>query len=506
MPQQNSGQPNILFVMVDQQRFDTIAALGNPHVYTPNLDRLVRRGVAFTNAYSSCPVCVPARYVVRTGCEPPATGSFSNGAFSGPPAEEMEERCGPFLARRMGQLGYRTFGIGKFHARHQDLGYEVFLRAEEMWVTPEQRAADAYAGFIAREHPAFDYIEQLHGERTEMYYMPQTSPLPAEITYEAWTADRAVEQVAAADPRPWFGFLSFIGPHPPFAPPIPFNRLYDPDRMPNPVRGEPAVDHLDEQIPHMNYLIWGDDINDMQARALKARYYGEITYLDHCLGRLLDEVEGRADADNTLICFFSDHGDLLGDHHGWQKECYFDAACRIPFLVSWPARLPSDVRNDGLAALTDLFGIATSAAGPPELREGHDLLGMLAGRVGPRDHYVGMYEAPGSQDFKVMVRQGEWKYIYMANGGREQLFNLADDPHELRTRADDCPDTVRALRDLACEALQRPNADRALEGGRLKTFPFRDRPRTRINQMDRSRGVAGFPADPAEVLRGLAIS
>ena len=139
-------------------------------------------------------------------------------------------------------------------------------------------------GWIAREHPDFDYIEALMGERTEMYYMPQVSPLPAHLTVESWAADRSVEALRASDDRPFFGFVSFIGPHPPFAPPVPFNRIYDPDRMPGPVRGDPAVDHLDEQIPFMNRIIWADEINDASTRVLKARYYGEITYIDRLPG------------------------------------------------------------------------------------------------------------------------------------------------------------------------------------------------------------------------------
>jgi len=135
-------RPNILFLMTDQQRFDTIAALGNPHIYTPNLDRLVRRGVSFTKAYSSCPVCVPARYNIRTGREMPTLGVYKNGGedLVEGQCEDMERRCGVFLGRRMGQLGYRTFGIGKFHSRHNDLGYETFLRAEELFGSPEGRA------------------------------------------------------------------------------------------------------------------------------------------------------------------------------------------------------------------------------------------------------------------------------------------------------------------------------------------------------------------------------
>lgn len=142
------------------------------------------------------------------------------------------------------------------------------------------------------------------------------------------------------DDRPFFGFLSFIGPHPPLAPPQPFNRMYDPDNMPDPVRGEPEIDHMDEQIPYMNQIIWAENINDPWARIARARYCGEISYIDWCLGRVLDALEQRDDADNTVICFFSDHGDHLGDHNAWQKESYFEVSAHVPMLVSWPARLP----------------------------------------------------------------------------------------------------------------------------------------------------------------------
>ena len=289
-------KPNVLFVMTDQQRFDTIASLGNSHIHTPNLDRLVRRGFAFENAYSTCPVCVPARYTIRTGREPHTTAIYQNerqAPIEGQ-AAGMEERCGPYLPRVMRGLGYRTFGVGKFHTNpwDEELGYDVHLHSEELYGNPDQRARDSYAAFIAREHPEYDFIECLMGERTEMYYMPQMSPTPAHAGVESWAADRAAELVGDADPRPFFGFVSFVGPHPPCAPPIPFNRMYDPDRMPTPIRGEAAVDEMDEQIAWMNHAIWAEDVNDSHARVVKARYYGEISYIDDCLGRILDAVEG----------------------------------------------------------------------------------------------------------------------------------------------------------------------------------------------------------------------
>ena len=409
-------QPDVLLIMTDQQRFDTLRCLGNDVIRTPHLDRLARRGIVFENAYSSCPVCVPARYTIRTGSEPTRTDIWDNSVPDGR-HERLREEVGPYLAGAMAERGYRTFGIGKFHTSPWDAdeGFELQLHSEEMYDTAAQRAGDAYASWIAREHPEFDWIEGLMGERTEMYYMPQMSPLPADLTVESWAADRAVELIKDGDGRPFFGQVSFIGPHPPFAPPIPYHRMYDPDRMELPICGDRAVDHLDQHLPWMNSLVFAEDVDDERARSLKARYFGEISYIDGCLGRILDAVDALPDPDNVLICFVSDHGDLLGDHAGWQKESFFEAATRIPYLVSWPRELPTG-RRDDLVCLTDLFGICTGAAGDADLRQGHDVLGTVRAGDPPRQRLFGYHGRPRTRKFKAMVRQGRYKLIFLANG------------------------------------------------------------------------------------------
>ena len=502
-------RPNVLFIMADQLRFDTISALGNDLIYTPNLDRLVERGVSFTNAYSTCPVCVPARYTVRTGCEPPTTAIFSNRQAQ--PTEKQADtilgRCGPYLAQQMHELGYRTFGVGKFHSRpwDEDLGYEVQLHSEELY-RPGQREGDSYARWIANAHPEYDFQEGLMGERTEMYYMPQMSHTPAEIGVEHWAAQRTIEQIRDEHARPYFGFVSFVGPYPPFAPPVPFNRMYDPDRMGAPILGDPTTDHMDQQIPWMNRIIWAEDINDPWFRILKARYYGEISYIDWCIGKILDAIEERKDADNTLICFFSDHGEHLGDHHGWQKESFFEESCRIPYLVSWPDKLMAGTRSNDLVCLTDLFGVATGAAGAKELREGVDLIDGVDNVADRRSHLVGYHGIPGTRAFKTMVRNDNLKYIYFANGGLEQLFDLGRDKRELCNIAGSNPAALAELREVATEKCA---STAAVGGGALMEVPFKeyspeDNPngivRTRIYQFDASRGVTGFPEHPADVM------
>jgi arylsulfatase len=251
----------------------------------------------------------------------------------------------------------------------------------------------------------------------------------------------------------------------------------------------------------MRYAIWADAINPALARIVKARYYGEISYLDHCVGRILDAIEARPKSENVLVCFFSDHGDLLGDHHGWQKQNFFEAACRVPLLLSWPATLPNGTIRNELISLADLFGIATEAAGECDVREGVSVLKMLRGECAPREYLVGMVESPGSHDFKLMVVT-EWKYIFMANGSREQLFNLRKDPNELSNCVGSASRVRNELHALGVQACRAPGAADAVDGDELRAFPFRERRRMRIYQFDRSRGVVGFPDHPQDALKG----
>jgi arylsulfatase len=127
---------------------------------------------------------------------------------------------------------------------------------------------------------------------------------------------------------------------------------------------------------------------------------------------------------------------------------------------------------------------------------------MLRGECPPREYLVGMVEPPGSHDFKLMVVTNEWKYIFMANGDREQLFNRRRDPNELSNCVASAPQLRKDLCALAVQVCRAPGAMDALAGDELRTFPFRERPRTRIYQFDRSLGVTGFPEQPQDALKG----
>lgn len=483
---------NVLFIMCDQFRYDCISALGNSVIRTPNIDRLVESGVSFQNAYSTCPVCVPARYTIMTGREPNITGCYCNetpAPLDGQ-ADNMEERCGPYLARYMTDQGYRTFGIGKFHTIpdcYEDLGFETHMHTEELWETAEIKKRDAYAAFIRKQFPEYGHLDQLHGERSNMYYVPQLSAFSAENTVEGFVARLTIEELNKMDPRPFFGFVSFIGPHPPCAPPVPYNLMYDPDVMSNPVHGDPATDAMDEQIDFMNYTIWADEINDAAARNIKSRYYGEISYIDACIGKILDNLEESGKRDNTVICFFADHGDHMGDHGAWQKETFFEASARVPFILCDPAASSRNTVTNDLVCLTDLFSIASTAAGFPETKDGSN---WAAGER--RQRVYGIYGRPGTRFFKIMIRSEKYKYIYMSNGGREQLFELARDRNESVNLTEQLPEVTELFQKEAFAYCQRDGLFAACAETRLKLFPFSSRPRKRIHQFEFSRGIDDF--------------
>jgi arylsulfatase len=488
----SAARPNILFIMTDQQRFDSLGCTGGIAA-TPNLDRLAASGVRCDNAYSPCPVCVPARYTIMSGCDSPQTGWFSNTSA----ARDVEQRCGGYLARTLSQRGYRTWGIGKFHTKPwgEDLGFEKILHGEENHWTEEAFERDDYVKWLHETHPEFSHLEQVHGERTDMYYTPQTRAQPTHATAESWVTDRTIEELGSDDDRPFFGFVSFVQPHPPIAPPIPYNRMFNPDDMPNPVKASADIDQADPYPLWMNYLIWADDVSDAQARQIRARYHAEIAFLDACIGRILDGLRKRPDYENTLVVFYSDHGEMLGDHRSWQKESYFEASCRVPFLVSWPKRMASGQHFDSPVSLTDLYPLATAASGECILRDGHDLLGALAGTAPPRRQLVGMHEKPGSVSFKAMIRRGPLKYIWIANGGRELLLNPNEDPHERKLWNDESPEVMAALRNSLIEHLKARGVTEALDDkGGLRSFPRTIPENERILQFE--RGVTGYSHAP----------
>jgi len=410
---------NILLLFTDQQRADTIAALGNPIIRTPALDRLAREGLAFTRCYTPSPVCVSARSALVTGLPPHVTGCVDNQPMP-------QDR--PSFIERLRDLGYHTHGVGKMHftpdARRL-WGFESRDVSEEM--PPE---TDDYRQFL--DANGFDHVDEPHGVRSEFYYIPQPSQLPARLHNTTWVADRSIEFLKRRDRRrPFFLWSSFIKPHPPFESPTPWNKLYRCAKMPTPFR----PDRFDRVLTYWNhfqnrYKYRDGGYDRLLHKTIRATYYGCISFIDFQIGRIIDAL-GR-EAENTLVVFTSDHGELLGDYGSFGKRCMLDAAARVPLLVRWPKMLRAGARCSAPATLLDLWPTFLSAAcanEPQTCADGVDLRSLVK-RPGLREDVISQFQ--DGRHGLYMITDRRWKYIYSAPDQREWLFDLRRDPRETK--------------------------------------------------------------------------
>ncbi len=446
-------RPNILHILVDQQRADTISALGNPFIKTPNIDKLVQSGVAFTNAYSPSPVCIAARCSMIYGQYPTNTGCYENTDM---PTDDRQT----FMAA-LTTSGYRTHGIGKCHFTPDAnalRGFETRLRQEELCDSIEE---DEYLYYLHAN--GFDYISNPFGARGEMYYIPQISSLPPQHHPSAWIADKSIEFLVQQEalPDPWYLFSSFLHPHPPFSPPSPWHKLYRAPVMPLPHVPQDAASLL-TYVNHVQnrYKYRDQGIDNNLLRCIKAYYYACISFIDFQIGRILETLERTGQRDNTLILFMSDHGEYLGDYHCFGKRGMHDASARIPMIVAHPALFADGTSCDDPVSLIDIaptiLSAAESGASTHKL-DGVALQDTLSGRSTRQyvfsqlaytsdvnilhreklssGEIAGDPELERAASSLYMAVSKDCKYVYSAPDNQEFLFDKQRDPHETRNKS-----------------------------------------------------------------------
>jgi arylsulfatase A-like enzyme len=459
-------RPNILLVLTDQQRFDTIAALGNPLIRTPTLDRLVREGTAFTRAYTPSPVCVSARCALATGLSPHRTGCVDNGPM---PLET------PSLMDRLGAAGYQCHGAGKMHFGPD---WRALWGFESSDFSEECNAEDDFRTHL--DAHGYQHVEDPHGVRSEYYYLPQPSQLPARLHHSAWVVDRSLDFVARRDRRrPFFLWTSFIKPHPPFEAPTPWNKLYRCPDMPRPKRPADAEQLWTWWNRYQNRYKYRDQgTDDNLLRTMKAAYWACISFLDFHLGRLLAGIE---DLDNTLVLFSSDHGEMLGDYGCVGKRTMLDAACRIPLLARWPGRFDAGSRCAEPASLVDILPTCLQAAGH-EVGAGLDGVSLLDLAAGDTAREAVESQLQRGAHGLYMRATRRFKYVYSAADDREWLFDAETDPDETRDAAGEAPEVLAAQRAALLDSLRADEL--AVDGDHWRRWP-----------------AATIPADPdAELL------
>ncbi len=457
-------QPNILFLLTDQQRADTIGAGGNPYIRTPVMDRLCREGVNFTRVYTPSPVCVSARGSIITGQYPHRTGCYDNG-FPMPVDR-------PSMMDLLARAGYETRGVGKMHFtpdRHALRGFEARETQEELARRVED---DDYLRFVHAN--GFEHVHDVMGARGEMYYVPQVSQLPARLHSSAWVAERSIAFLRNRDrSRPFFLWSSFIHPHPPFSPPTPWNKLYRGPLMPLPRRPDDMEDLWTYHNRHQNRYKYRDaGVDDHLLRAMRAYYWACVSFIDFNVGLILSALEEMGELDNTLVVWTSDHGELLGDYDCFGKRSFLDAAARVPLLVRYPERFPAGVMEETPASLVDLIPTFLGAAGADAEEaetDGVDLAGLV-GQGGQRTIY-GQFQC-GSRGM-YMAYNGTLKYIYSAADQKEFLLDHRVDPEETRNRAYNplCAGETEAMRSELMDFFRSEGYLDPLDGDGWKVFP-----------------------------------
>ncbi len=407
-------RPNILLLLTDQQRFDTIAALGNATIRTPALDRLARAGMSFERAYTPCPVCVASRCALLTGMPPHVTGCVDNAGMP---------RHAPSLMSRLAERGYQTHGVGKMHFTPDPRrlwGFESRDSSEEI-----AEGEDDYRDWLRAR--GFGHVTEPHGLRSEYYYIPQPAQLPPQLHHTTWATDRAIDFVQRRDAtRPFFLMLSYIKPHPPFESPTPWSHLYRAAGMPGPTT------HADQELTWtywnrvQNRYKYADAGTDRRLAQLRqAAYYGCISFIDHQIGRLFEAMGPLMD--DTLILFTSDHGELLGDYGCVGKRSMHEAAARVPLIAYQRSRLCGGRRVSRPVSLLDVLPTSLAAAGDdqPQVHPDGDDLYAIATERSDRRYTFSQYQQ--GRYALYMATNGRHKLVYSAADRREWLYRVSDE-------------------------------------------------------------------------------
>ena len=439
-----ADRPNILLLVSDDQRPDTIHALGNDVIKTPNLDRLAREGTAFTRATCANPICTPSRAEILTGCT-----SFRNGVldFGGKFADV------PLMPQWFHDAGYRTWYVGKWHNNGAPIerGYDatngLYRGGGGKWYKPQVdwagRPVTGYRGWLFQDDEGNKFPERGVG------LTPDISGL---------FADAAIEQIKLETDRPFFLHVNFTSPHDPLFLPTDYEDAYDAKSMPLPKNfmAEHPFDHGNFEGRDEKLFRWPRTAEE--TRGELAAYYAVISHMDAQIGRVLAALDETGKLDNTVIVFTSDHGLGVGSHGLRGKQSMYEHTIGVPLVMRGPG-IPKGKRSEAQCVLRDLFPTLTALTGiePPGKRvDGFSLKPVLDGDAKQVQPFITGY----FRNFQRMIRTERWKYVEYPDVGEQQLFDLHSDPNEL-TNLIDSPDASdvrdrlkRQLRDW-----QRENGD-----------------------------------------------
>jgi choline-sulfatase len=423
-------QPNILFIQADQMAAPPLPLYGGRIVQAPHLQELAAGGTVFDAAYCNSPICAPSRFSMMSGRLPTAIGAYDN-------ASELPASV-PTLAHALSSAGYRTILSGKMH----------FIGPDQLHGFAERLTTDIYpADFAWTPNWAAGPRDKPSG--ISMANVIQAGPCVRSLQMdyddevEFFAVQRLYDLAREAQRPPFFLAVSFSHPHPPYTAAQAWWDRYRHDDIELPaVPPIPLAERdIHSQWLHASHSADLQPVSDEQVRNARHAYYANISYIDDKIGRLLATLRECGMADDTIVVFTSDHGEMLGERGMWYKQNFFEASARVPLVVRVPgqghaARVATPV------SLVDLLPTLMEWAGAdapqwPEPIDGASLTRWLDGtQADPQRAVICEYTDMGVIAPCRMIRQGRFKYIH-THGHPPQLFDLQADPQELRNLAGD---------------------------------------------------------------------
>ena len=455
-----STQPNVLLISTDHWPAQLLGVAGHTVIQTPTLDELARSGVRFTNCYGECPVCIPARRTLMTGTTPRTHGDR---VFK----ETLPMPDLPTMAQTFRDAGYQAYGVGKLHVYPQRdrIGFDDVILDEEG--RTQYGVLDDYE--LSLGDQGFPGQHFNHG-MSNNEYSSRPWHLPEETHATNWATQNMARVIKRRDPnRPSFWFISYRHPHPPIVPLQTYLNLYRDMEMDMPFIGD-WVTSGDLPFSLQSTTARGAKYNAIQIEKVRRAFYALCTHIDHSLRVLIGTLREEALLDNTIICFTSDHGDMLGNHNMWAKRLFYENSANIPMILlgtEGDERVGFNRVDDRLVGWQDVMPTLLDLAGVdiPDSVEGLSMVG--------EERREWFYCEVGEDDHATrMIHDGRYKLIYYAVGNHRQLFDLETDPKELTDLASDSghAETLERLTGLLIGELY--GGDEAwLEDGQLMGRP-----------------------------------
>jgi arylsulfatase len=444
-------RPNILLICTDQQRYDSLGCYGNPYVQTPIIDQLAAEGVLFEHCYVQSPVCAPSRASLVTGRYPHNHGLWANGVAL--PAHEE------FFTRALADGGYDCGMIGKLHLAacfngrtepRLDDGLRYFQWAHD----PSQGSPqNMYHRWLEEHHPEL-YVQAVENRAKRQAQGVTFDTMPTEAHYSRWVGDKSVEFLTSArdQEKPFFLWANFYDPHHAFVAPQEYLDRYIAAELPRPIGKEgelalkPAILTEASAESYAGHARGFTSYSAEEIQEVIAAYYAMVTLIDDEVKRILETLAALGLAEDTLVIFTSDHGEMLGDHRLILKgPMMYEGAVRVPLILRWPGHLPAGERRPELVQWIDLNPTMLEAAGLPPLprNQGQSLLPLARGDKGApaRDWALCEYRNNGHpydspvhtsmlrhRQFKLVVYHGEPATQRSRTG---ELYDLEADPQEV---------------------------------------------------------------------------